>query len=104
MKQVIDRALYDTENAEKIARYAPNTDRSDFGYLIETLYETSDGSYFIHGEGEPKTQYAKQTGNGRSGGAEIRVVTEEEAVNWCEERAIDGETILAEFEEHIEVK
>jgi hypothetical protein len=32
MQRVINRKLYDTEQAEQIARYEPFTDRGDFNY------------------------------------------------------------------------
>ena len=59
MQRVIERKLYDTDRAEQIAQHAPNTDRGDFYYLIETLYKTSGGEYFLHGEGGAATKYAK---------------------------------------------
>ncbi len=102
MKQIINRKLYDTDQAEQIARHAPNTDRQDFYFLIETLYKTSDGDYFIHGEGGPQTKYAKSTGNGRTGSEQIRLLSEEEAVDWCEDKAITSAVIIDEFEHLIE--
>ncbi len=102
MKRVIDRKLYDTETAEKIARYAPITDRGDFNYLIETLYHTEDGEYFLHGEGGAATEYAQRCNGGKSDGAEIKLLTEEQALDWCEERSIDGEIVLDEFADLIE--
>ena len=59
MQRVIDRKLYDTDRAEQIAKHAPNTDRGDYHYLIETLYKTSERGYFLHCEGGAATEYAK---------------------------------------------
>ena len=102
MQRVINRKLYDTEQAEQIARYAPLTDRGDFNYLIETLYKTSDGEYFLHAEGGAATKWAEKISNQRTPGEVIQLLTDEEAVDWCEERAIDGEIVVEEFGDLIE--
>ena len=102
MKQVLDGKLYDTEDAELIAKHNPVTDRRDFRYLNERLYRTSNGSYFLHCEGGPMTEYAKSTGDGKTGGEEIRPVTREEALAWCEDRHVDGEIVVEEFGELVD--
>lgn len=103
MKRVIDRTLYDTERAEQIAQYAPNTDRSDFHYHIETLYKTQKGEYFLHCEGGASTEYAKPvSGGGRTGGEELNFIDEEAALDWCEEHSIAGQVVVDEFEYLIE--
>ncbi|XVH32634.1 hypothetical protein ACNS7O_05455 [Haloferacaceae archaeon DSL9] len=102
MQRVIDRKLYDTDRAEQIARHAPNTDRGNFHYLIETLYKTSEGEYFLHCEGGAATEYAKPCEGGRTAGEEIDPLDVEAALDWCEERAIDGEIVVAEFGHLIE--
>ena len=98
MKQVIDRKLYDTETAEQIAQHAPLTDRGDFHYLTETLYKLSDGEYFLHGEGGAATKWAEKISNERTPGEEIQRLTDEEALDWCEDRAIDGAIVVEEFD------
>ena len=102
MKRVIDRKLYDTDRAEQIARYAPLTNRGDYNYLIETLYKTDSGEYFLHGDGGAATKWAEKISNQRTPGEKIQLLTDEEALDWCEERAIDGETIVEEFSHLIE--
>ncbi len=97
MKRVINRTLYSTEAAEQIAQHAPNTDPGDFHFLIETLYRTDDGEYFLHAEGGAKTRWAEHSGNEHYPGEEIRVFTEEDALDWCEKRSIDGEIVVDEF-------
>ncbi|RZV10520.1 hypothetical protein BDK88_1688 [Natrinema hispanicum] len=97
MQRVIDRKLYDTDQAKQIARYAPLTDKGDFNYLIETLYKTSDGEYFLHGDGGAATKWAEKISNKRMPSEEIQLLTDEEALNWCEERAVDGEIVVEEF-------
>lgn len=103
MQRVNQRKLYDTNRAERIAQYAPNTDRGDYGYLIETLYKTPDGEYFLHCEGGAATEYAKPCGGGgQTAGEELNVLDEEAALDWCEERSIDGELVVEEFGHLIE--
>jgi hypothetical protein len=103
MQRVIDRKLYDTDRAEQIAQYAPNKDRSDLYYLVETLYEAAGGGYFLHCEGGAATQYAKPcSGGGTTGGAEIEPLDEEAALDWCEEHGIDGKVVVDEFGHLIE--
>lgn len=98
MQRVIDRKLYDTDRAEQITQHAPNTDRGDFYYLIETLYKTSEGEYFLHCEGGAATEYAKPCdGGGRTAGEELDLLDEEAALDWCEKRAIDGQIVVEEF-------
>ncbi|MCU4971149.1 hypothetical protein OB955_00150 [Halobacteria archaeon AArc-m2/3/4] len=102
MQRVIDRKLYDTDAAEQIAKYAPLTDRSDFHFLIETLYKTSDGEYFLHAEGGAATKHAEKISNEKRPGEEIQLLTDEDALDWCEEREIEGETVVKEFDNLIE--
>lgn len=97
MQQVINRKLYDTDAAEQIAQYARNTDRQDFNYFVETLYKTEDGEYFLHGKGGPSTKYSKRINGGTAGSEEIKVLSEEGALDWCEKRSIDGEIVVGEF-------
>lgn len=102
MKQVIDRKLYDTDAAEQIAQHAPLTDKGDFNYLVETLYKTSDGVYFLHGDGGAATKWAEKVSNKRMPNEEIQLLTDEEALDWCEERCIDGEIVIEEFADLLE--
>lgn len=97
MKRVRDRRLYDTEQADQIAEYAPITDRGDFNYLIERLYRTPEGEYFLHGKGGASTKYRKRISGGHTDGEELRLLTEEEALDWCEHRSIDGDIVVKEF-------
>lgn len=102
MKQLINRKLYDTDKADRIAQYCPIPDPREFNFIKEELYKTEDGEYFLAAKGGPQTKWAEKNGAYRSGSEEIVPVTDEEAVDWCEERQIDGEIILNEFEHLIE--
>jgi hypothetical protein len=102
MKQVISRTVYDTEKAESIATHNPVKDRRDFRYLKEVLYKTDSGNYFLHGEGGPKTEYAKTNGGTTSGSEEIKPLSEDEALDWCENHTVDADVIIDEFGDKLE--
>ena len=102
MRQIIRRKVYDTDNAEQISKHGAIVDKHDFHALAETLYKDPDGEYFLHCQGGAATQHAKQTNNGTTYGEEIQVLTTDEALNWCEKRTIDPDTIIKEFGDLIE--
>lgn len=102
MKQVINTKLYDTESAEQIAKHSNHAPTSDYNYLRETLYKTDSGQYFLHGRGGAASKYARSTGDGLISSEEIIVMSDEEALSWCEERQIDGEIVAEEFDELVE--
>jgi hypothetical protein len=78
-------------------------DRGDLYYLIETLYKTPSGEYFLLCEGGAATQYAKPcSGGGTTGSADIELLDEEAALDWCEKRAIDGQIVVGEFSQLID--
>jgi len=89
--------VYDTETAEQIANHGSMVDQGDFHALAETLYKDSSGEYFLHGQGGAATRYAKQTNDGTTYGEEIQVLTNEEALDWSEERSINADSIIEEF-------
>lgn len=97
MMRVIDRQLYDTDAAEQIARFVKNPDTSDSNYFIETLYRTDEGEFILHGDGGASTIYAKKAQSGYMGGQELTPLSEEEALDWCEEKGIDGGLVVEEF-------
>ncbi len=102
MQQIINRKLYDTDKAEQIATHAPLTDKGNFHYLIETLYKTTDGEYFLHGDGGAATKWAEKIGRQRTPGEELQLLTDEEALDWCQENAIDTEILIKAFGHLIE--
>lgn len=102
MKRVINGKLYNTETATDIASYSNGLSTRDFGHIRETLYRTDNGNYFVFGRGGPKTKYANHSGNGTSGSKEIIPKTDEEALQWCEKRDIDGETVVDEFSDLVD--
>lgn len=95
--------IYDTEQAEQIAHYSNSLGKRDFGYVRETLYRTDNGNYFLFGRGGAKTKYGYRTGNGRTGGSDIREMDEGECIQWAENtRGVDTESIIQEFTEELE--
>jgi hypothetical protein len=98
MKQIINGKTYNTETATKIAGAEYNGSTSDFGYWCEFLYKSPKGTFFVHGEGGPATRWSKSIGNnGRAGGDGIEVLTESEALEWCENHRINPDIIEAHF-------
>lgn len=102
MKQIIDRKLFDTDEAEQLAKHGSIRTKGDFHALAETLYKNSDGEYFLHCQGGAATEYAEQTAEGSTYGETLEVLTSEEALDWCEKRSICSEPVLAEFADLIE--
>lgn len=102
MRQIIDRKVYDIENAEQIAKYRSIRDKGDFYALAETLYKDPDGEYFLHCRGGAATQYAEQTSEGTTYGETLQLLTKEEALDWCEKHSANSETVIEEFADLIE--
>ena len=102
MRQIIDRKVYDTDSAERIAKHGAIVDKGDFHALAETLYKDSNGEYFLHCQAGAATEYAEQTSNGTTYGETLELLTKEEALDWCEKRAASSETVLEEFADLIE--
>lgn len=85
MKKIINRKLYDTETARKVAEreeYGPG----DFKYVIETLYAKRSGAYFLHGYGNAASRYAERVdASSWRSGERIVPLTFDEAAEWAEE-------------------
>jgi hypothetical protein len=93
MKRLIDGKCYDTEKAQNKAEFIlppggiGDTEWAD-RWLIETLYRTPKGNYFIHGRGGVSTRWATielLEGDPVScDGEGISVVTPMGALKWLE--------------------
>ena len=69
------RHVYDTEKAEALGNRAFGSYGDPAGYE-ETLYKTKGGLFFFYGLGGEESPY--------NNGADVRPVSEEEAVAWIE--------------------
>lgn len=102
MKKIIGGRKYNTETATEIAVYENDFGRSDFKYMIETLYKKKTGEFFLYGEGGPMSKYAAEAyGGGRTSGEAIVPLTEAETKKWAEEHMdVDAyEELFGEVEE-----
>lgn len=57
---------------------------------------------FLHCQGGAATQYAEQTSNGRTYGETLELLSKEEALDWCEKRAVNADVVVEEFADLIE--
>lgn len=102
MKSIIDGKKYDTETARQIADYSNGLGTSDFRHVEETLYRTEKGTFFLAGSGGAMTKYAEGNGNTTWGSSKIIPITDDEALQWMEQKTCHAETIEAEFPGRIE--
>lgn len=99
MKQVIDGKRYDTETATLIAEASSSERYSDFRYWHEELYRTRKGAWFVAGKGGAMSRWSTPIeSNGRGPGSGIEVLSEGEALQWCERHQIDADIISAHFQ------
>ena len=95
MKKIIRNKVYDTDTAQLLGEYAPDPYRSDFSYFCESLYRKKTGEFFLHGEGNAASKYARSCGqNEYCGGEKIVPLTYEDAQAWSEEH-LDGDDYIA---------
>lgn len=86
MKKIIDGRLYDTYTAKLIARYEASYPVDDYHYYTEALYKKRTGEYFLHGEGNAASQYAKKIDHSIwSAGEALVPLPYDRAVKWAEE-------------------
>lgn len=98
MKKVINGKMYNTETAEAVGIWSNDRAKNDFNYIVERLYRTKRGAYFIHGEGGAMTSYAESVGDMYGAGEAIRPVDEAGAREWAE-RHLTGEEYVEIFGE-----
>ena len=101
MKKIINKKIYDTDSADKLASWDNGCFTNDFYYVSEDLYKTSKGEYFLFGEGGAASKYHGTAGNSSYGTSDIIPLSKEQAYEWCEEHNhID--VIQKEFQDYIE--
>ena len=102
MKKIIDGKKYDTDTAKEVGYYSSSYARNDFHFYEETLYLKKSGEYFLHGEGNAMSRYARATGmHGWDPGERIMPLTYDDARQWAEEHmdADDYEEVFGEVPE-----
>jgi hypothetical protein len=98
-KKVINGKVYNTETATRVASYDNGLSHRDFGFCEEDLYKTKKGAWFLHGEGGAMSRWSRPVeSNGRCGGSGIEVLTQAEALAWCEEHGVDADVIAEHFQ------
>ena len=101
MKKVFNKKVYNTETAIEVADVWNGHSVSNFDYLLETLYITKKGLWFLHGEGGANTKYLRYVGNGSCWGQKIIPFSVDDAYDWCEKND-QIETIEKYFSSEIE--
>lgn len=74
MKKIIRKKEYDTDNAVLVKKYTVGNFGDKDGYE-ESLYQTSDGFYFLYVNGGEASIYSKEN---------IKSVSKEKAKEWIE--------------------
>ena len=80
MKKIIDRKVYDTDNAELVHYWSNGFSNSDFSFREKTLYRTAKGNWFVHHEGGGLTDMARSFGDCVGAGEDIVAMSAEEAL------------------------
>jgi hypothetical protein len=91
MKKIIEGKRYDTDTAEPVASWDNGLSRRDFNNCEETLYQTINGAWFIHGRGGAKSAWRKPVGNMWSGGENIEAIIPQDAQAWLEEKGFNDD-------------
>ena len=84
MKKAINRKVYDTSNATKVAFWQNGYRVDDSHYEDATLYVSDKRSWFLHGTGGAMTQYARRQSGVTSEGEDIIALSPKEAADWLE--------------------
>lgn len=85
MKKIINGKRYDTDTAIEFVRLPCTAHGGDFGWHDTRLYRTRNGRWFLAGEGNAASRWARPVGNNASGpGHGIQPITEDEAREWLE--------------------
>jgi hypothetical protein len=83
MKLTINAQVYDTQKATTVAKIAKEG-ASRLHSMVETLYRSLNGNWFLHGKGGALTEYAQHRADSITSGERITPMTEDEALDWCE--------------------
>lgn len=99
MKKVVDGKTYNTKTALFVAEDYSGYE-GDLYHCYEALYRSKKGAFFIHGRGGASSRYARRLPDGWYGpGEEIRPISREDALRWCERHDVNADTIAKIFGE-----
>ena len=101
MKKIIDGKRYDTSTAKAVGCDS-YSNRRDFHFWEETLYQKRTGEFFLHGEGGAASKYAEACGQNEWCGGEMLIpLTFKAARDWAEEHlsADDYEAVFGKVAE-----
>lgn len=107
MKKIINGKRYDTDTAKEVGYAEAKCLPSDLDWWQETLYRKNTGEFFLYGEGNARTRYAKESGvNNWRAGCRIMPLSVDEAKEWAENQltADEYEKIFGEIAESTERK
>ncbi|MCH4181355.1 MAG: hypothetical protein LKF44_08200 [Atopobiaceae bacterium] len=97
MRKVIDGHAYDSDKAHEVGWWDNGVAHGDLDAVIEALYRTKSGLYFVHGEGGARSRYAQQDSlGGWTGGESVTPLSADDARRWAEEH-LTGEEYEAEW-------
>ena len=84
MNKIINGKRYNTETAKALASYS-YSNRMDFHFFEETLYQKSTGEFFLYGIGGAASKYARSIEqNTWAGGEKIMPLSVDNARAWAE--------------------
>jgi len=93
MKRIIQGKVYDTETATEVASQYHGYG-GDFAAWREILYMTKSGTFFLHGWGSCRTEYAESTGqNSWSDGQRLIPYDKIQVMDWAERREVNPDLI-----------
>ena len=96
MKAIINANVCNTETADVVCDVSAGWKGADADWQETTLYRTKKGSFFIVGEGGPRSIWTQRTGMTSSRGSGLRVLDLDE-VRTLMERACCSEQVYHSF-------
>jgi len=96
MRKIVEGLVYDTTKAESAAEWRNRYGSQDFK-CYEQLYKTKSESWFLVGEGGPMSSWGQNRAGGRTYGSDLRPLSRDQALSWCEEREIDPDVVMKHF-------
>jgi hypothetical protein len=92
MIKIINGKRYNTDTATLIGEEWNGCARNDFNFLLEKLYRTKSGQYFLFGESGANGKYSRSCGtNSYCGGEEITLMSDIQAQKWLEQYNLTNE-------------